>query len=87
MLLYHLGQRHLEAAGPYLRRMETECIDAVRREGFALEEGYTQHLCSCPAQHEHKCCVYPILGVDMICSATDWVKNPELGAAQVLRKS
>jgi hypothetical protein len=21
--------------------------------------GYTQHLYSCPAQHEHKSCVYP----------------------------
>jgi hypothetical protein len=36
MLLYHLGQRHLDQAGPYLRRMETEYIDAVLREVFAV---------------------------------------------------
>jgi hypothetical protein len=38
MLLYHLGQRHLEAIGPYLRRMETECIDAVLSELFDVVE-------------------------------------------------
>jgi hypothetical protein len=34
MLLYHLGQDHLEAATPYLRRMETESIDRVLAELF-----------------------------------------------------
>jgi hypothetical protein len=38
MLLYHLGQHHLEAIGPYLRRMETECIDAVLGELFEVVE-------------------------------------------------
>jgi hypothetical protein len=38
MLIYHLGQHHLEAVGPYLRRMETECIDAVLRELFEVVE-------------------------------------------------
>lgn len=39
MLLYHLGQDHLEAAGPYLVRMETEPIDAVLAELFEVVEG------------------------------------------------
>jgi len=34
MLLYHLGQDHLEAAGPYLRRMETESMNRVLAELF-----------------------------------------------------
>jgi hypothetical protein len=34
MLLYHLGQDHLEAVGPYLRRMETESIDRVLEEAI-----------------------------------------------------
>ena len=34
-LLYHL-HRHLDQVGPYLRRMETECIDAVLRELFEV---------------------------------------------------
>jgi len=34
MLLYHLSQHHLEAAGPYLQRMETESIDRVLSELF-----------------------------------------------------
>ena len=38
MLLYHLGQHHLEEAGPYLRRMETECIDRVLVELFEVIE-------------------------------------------------
>jgi hypothetical protein len=38
MLIYHLGQHHLEAVGPYLRRMETECIDAVLSELFEVVE-------------------------------------------------
>jgi hypothetical protein len=38
MLLYHLGQHHLEVVGPYLGRMETECIDAVLRELFEVVE-------------------------------------------------
>jgi hypothetical protein len=42
MLLYDLGQDHLEAVGPYLRRMETECISTVVVEAFEVvmeEEG------------------------------------------------
>jgi hypothetical protein len=38
MLLYHLGQDHLEAVGPYLRRMETESIDRVLSELFDVVE-------------------------------------------------
>jgi hypothetical protein len=38
MLLYHLGQDHLEAVGPYLRRMETESIDQVLSELFEVVE-------------------------------------------------
>jgi hypothetical protein len=38
MLLYHLGQHHLQEAGPYLRRMETECIDRVLVELFEVIE-------------------------------------------------
>jgi hypothetical protein len=38
MLLYHLGQHHLEAVRPYLMRMETECIDTVLLELFELVE-------------------------------------------------
>jgi hypothetical protein len=30
MLLYHLGQHHLEEVGPYLQRMETGCINHSR---------------------------------------------------------
>ena len=42
MLLYHLGQDHLEAVGPYLRRMETEAIDRVLSELFeGVEENET----------------------------------------------
>jgi hypothetical protein len=29
MLLHHLGNHHLAEAKPYLKRMETECIDTV----------------------------------------------------------
>jgi hypothetical protein len=39
MLLYHLGQHHLKAAGPYLQRMETESIDRVLAELFEGVEG------------------------------------------------
>jgi hypothetical protein len=38
MLLHHLGDRHPDQAGPYLRRMETECIDRGLLEVFALVE-------------------------------------------------
>jgi len=34
MLLYHLGQHHLQAVGPYLARMEVESIDRVLAELF-----------------------------------------------------
>ena len=37
-LLQHLGQRHPGQAGPYLDRMETECIDTVLAEVFDLVE-------------------------------------------------
>jgi hypothetical protein len=39
MLLYHLGQDHLEALRPYLQRMETESITRVLLELFDLVEG------------------------------------------------
>jgi hypothetical protein len=39
MLLDHLGQDHLTEAGPYLQRMETECIDRVLLELFEVVEG------------------------------------------------
>jgi hypothetical protein len=39
MLLYHLGQHHLEAAGLYLQRMEVESIDRVLGELFEVVEG------------------------------------------------
>jgi hypothetical protein len=29
MLLYHLSQHHPDQVGPYLQRMETECITVV----------------------------------------------------------
>jgi len=34
MLLHHLGADHLAEAKPYLKRMETECIDTVVMELF-----------------------------------------------------
>jgi hypothetical protein len=39
MLLYHLGQDHLEAARPYLQRMECESINRVLAELFEGVEG------------------------------------------------
>jgi hypothetical protein len=36
MLLHHLGDLHPEQAGPYLRRMEREPIDAVLMEVYEL---------------------------------------------------
>jgi hypothetical protein len=36
MLLYHLGQHHLEEVRPYLARMEVEGIDAVLGELFEV---------------------------------------------------
>jgi hypothetical protein len=38
MLLYHLGQHHPEEVGPYLERMETECITTVVIEAFEVVE-------------------------------------------------
>jgi len=38
MLLYHLGQHHPDQVGPYLQRMETECIDTVVVEAFEVVE-------------------------------------------------
>jgi hypothetical protein len=38
MLLHHLGARHPDQAGPYLRRMERECIDAVLLEVYEVVE-------------------------------------------------
>jgi hypothetical protein len=38
-LLYHLGQHHLDEAGPYLQRMEVESIDRVLSELFEAVEG------------------------------------------------
>jgi hypothetical protein len=39
MLLYHLGQHHLDEAGPYLQRMEVESIDRVLADLFEAVEG------------------------------------------------
>ena len=39
MLLYHLGQDHIEEARPYLQRMETEGINRVLAELFEGVEG------------------------------------------------
>lgn len=41
MLLYHLRDFHLAAARPYLRRMETEAIDAVLMELFERVTGHS----------------------------------------------
>jgi hypothetical protein len=38
MLLYHLGQHHPDEVGPYLQRMETECITTVVIEAFEVVE-------------------------------------------------
>jgi hypothetical protein len=38
MLLHHLGVMHSTEAGPYLRRMEREPIDAVLLEMYEVEE-------------------------------------------------
>lgn len=34
MLLHHLGADHLAEVKPYLKRMETECVDRVVMELF-----------------------------------------------------
>jgi hypothetical protein len=39
MLLHHLSARHRDEVGPYLRRMETECINTVLLELFEVVEG------------------------------------------------
>jgi hypothetical protein len=39
MLLYHVGQHHPDQVGPYLRRMETECISTVVVEAYEVIEG------------------------------------------------
>jgi hypothetical protein len=38
MLLYHLGQHHLDQVGPYLERMRTECIATVAAEAYEVVE-------------------------------------------------
>jgi hypothetical protein len=38
MLLHHLGDLHPKEAGPYLRRMEAEKIDAVLMEVYEVVE-------------------------------------------------
>jgi hypothetical protein len=38
MLLYHLGQYYPDQVGPYLARMEIECIDTVVVETFEVVE-------------------------------------------------
>jgi hypothetical protein len=38
MLLYHLGQQHLDQLRPYLARMKTECIDRVVLELYEVVE-------------------------------------------------
>ena len=32
-----------------------------QREKAAASMEFTQHFCSCPAQHEYGCCVYPVM--------------------------
>jgi hypothetical protein len=39
MLLYHLRQQHPDQVGPYLERMQTECISTMAAEAFDLVEG------------------------------------------------
>jgi|SRR5882724_7094968 len=39
MLLHHLGQDHRDQMGPYLARMETECIDTVVGRGLRGRRG------------------------------------------------
>ena len=39
LLLGHLGQQHMDQLRPYLKRMETECIDTVVVELYELVEG------------------------------------------------
>jgi hypothetical protein len=46
MLLYHLGQRHLDQAGPYLRRMETEDIATVAGEAYEVVEHGERETCN-----------------------------------------
>jgi hypothetical protein len=38
MLLYGLGQHHPDQVGPYLARMETECIDTMAAEAYEVVE-------------------------------------------------
>jgi hypothetical protein len=38
MLLYHLGQRHMDQLRLYLKRMEVECITTVVVESFEMVE-------------------------------------------------
>jgi hypothetical protein len=47
MLLYHLGQHHLEEVDPYLTRMETECITTLLVEEARRDDGTSTPL---PAQ-------------------------------------
>jgi hypothetical protein len=40
LLLGHLGQQHMDQFRPYLKRMETACIDTIlTTELYALVEG------------------------------------------------
>jgi len=39
LLLGHLAQQHMHQLRPYLTRMETECIDRVLNELYAMIEG------------------------------------------------
>jgi hypothetical protein len=45
MLLYHLGQHHLEEVGPYLQRMETECITTVVVDAYEVVESRKVTVC------------------------------------------
>jgi hypothetical protein len=38
LLLGHLRQQHIDQIGPYLQRMETECIDRVLLDLFEVVE-------------------------------------------------
>jgi hypothetical protein len=38
MLLCHLGQHHPDQVGPYLQRMETECITTVVVDAYEVVE-------------------------------------------------
>ena len=54
ILLYHLGQHHPEEAGPYLQRMETECISAVVVEAYEFGQ-WVGNLSQAAICHDRNC--------------------------------